>query len=93
MVYSVKTVFKKNKREDFSQIIKTVQLICNICIRKEKHTKGSEVNQYLITWYVRKMALQNQGEHSGINSIETNVFLIDKNKIRFLSLFISLILK
>lgn len=42
--------------------------------------------------YVRKTALQNQGEHSGINGIETNVFLIDKNKIRFLLLFIYLIL-
>lgn len=92
MVYSVKTVFKKNKKEDFSWIIKIVQLIYNICIRKEKYTKGSEVNQYLIMWYVRKTALQNQGEHSGINGIETNVFHIYKNKIRFLLLFISLIL-
>ena len=40
---------------------------------------------------MRKTALQNQGEHSGINGIETNVFLIDKNKVTFL-LFIYLIL-
>ena len=48
MICSVKTVFKKNKRVDISQIVKILKLICNICIRKEKYTKGSEVNQYLI---------------------------------------------
>lgn len=48
---------------------------------KNKPEDQKQINKYLITLSIRKMALKNHGEHNGLSGVDTNVFCIDKIKI------------